>query len=204
MRSPLLALAKKDIKGYFDQPAAYILIVPFVAVLSYVYFSQALLASEASLRHLFTVEFEIQNPSLPWLLALFVPAATMRLLAEENRDGTLELLLTHPIRGWIVLLSKFLAGFVFVAFAILATIGIPIAVNTAGNLDLGAAIGQYVSSLFLAAAFVSIGLFTSSLTRNPDRRVHPGSAGDNAADGHGTGHRRGHPAPACRLPAASP
>ena len=166
MRSPLLALAKKDIKGYFDQPAAYILIVPFVAVLSYVYFSQALLASEASLRHLFTVEFEIQNPSLPWLLALFVPAATMRLLAEENRDGTLELLLTHPIRGWIVLLSKFLAGFVFVAFAILATIGIPIAVNTAGNLDLGAAIGQYVSSLFLAAAFVSIGLFTSSLTRN--------------------------------------
>ena len=166
MGSPLLALVKKDIKGYFDQPAAYILIVPFVSVLAYVYFSQALLASEASLRQLFTVEFEIQNPSLPWLLALFVPAATMRLLAEENRDGTLELLLTHPIRGWIVLFSKFLAGFAFVAFAILATIGIPIAVNTAGNLDLGAAIGQYVSSLFLAAAFVSIGLFTSSLTRN--------------------------------------
>ena len=166
MRSPLLALVKKDIKGYFDQPAAYILIVPFVAVLSYVYFSQALLTAEASLRLLFTVEFEIQNPSLPWLLAIFVPAATMRLLAEENRDGTLELLLTHPIRGWIVLLSKFLAGFIFVAFAILATIGIAIAVNTAGNLDLGAAIGQYASSLFLAAAFVSIGLFTSSLTRN--------------------------------------
>ena len=166
MRSPLLALIKKDIKGYFDQPAAYILIVPFVAVLSYVFFGQALLAGEASLRPLFTTEFEIQNPSLPWLLAIFVPAATMRLLAEENRDGTLELLLTHPIRGWIVLLSKFLSGFVFVAFAILATIGIPIAVETAGNLDLGAAIGQYLSSLLLAAAFVSIGLFTSSLTRN--------------------------------------
>ncbi len=166
MNSPLLALIKKDIKGYFDQPAAYILIVPFVAVLSYVLFSQALLTSEASLRPLFTVEFEIQNPSLPWLLALFVPAATMRLIAEENRDGTLELLLTHPIRGWIVLLSKFISGFVFVAFAILATIGIPIAVNTAGNLDIGAAIGQYASSLFLAAAFVAIGLFTSSLTRN--------------------------------------
>ena len=98
MRSPLLALIKKDIKGYFDQPAAYILIVPFVAVLSYVFFSQALLTAEASLRPLFTVDFEIQNPSLPWLLALFVPAATMRLLAEENRDGTLESLLTHPIR----------------------------------------------------------------------------------------------------------
>ena len=166
MRSPLFALVKKDVKSYFDQPTAYILIVPFVAVLAYVFFSQALLTAEASLRPLFTVDFQIDSPSLPWLLAIFVPAATMRLLAEENRDGTLELLLTHPVRGWIVLLSKFLAGFIFVAFAILATVGIPIAVTTAGNLDIGAAVGQYVSSLFLAAAFVSIGLFTSSLTRN--------------------------------------
>ena len=166
MRSPLFALVKKDVKSYFDQPTAYILIVPFVAVLAYVYFSQALLTAEASLRPMFTVDFQIDSPSLPWLLAIFVPAATMRLMAEENRDGTLELLLTHPIRGWIVLLSKFLAGFIFVGFAILATVGIPIAVTTAGNLDIGAAVGQYVSSLFLAAAFVSIGLFTSSLTRN--------------------------------------
>lgn len=166
MSSPLFALVRKDIKSYFDQPAAYILIVPFVAVLSYVFFSQALLTAEASLRPLFTVDFQIDNPSLPWLLAIFVPAATMKLLAEENRDGTLELLLTHPIRGWIVLLSKFLSGFIFVAFSILATIGIPIAVQTAGNLDIGAAVGQYVGSLFLAASFVSIGLFTSSLTRN--------------------------------------
>ena len=166
MRSPMLALIKKDVKGYFDQPAAYILIVPFVAILSYVFFSQALLTAEASLRPLFTVDFEIQNPSLPWLLALFVPAATMRLLAEENRDGTLESLLTHPIRGWTVLFSKFLSGFIFVTFAIVATIGIPIAVQSAGNLDIGAAAGQYVGSLFLAAAFVAIGLFTSSFTRN--------------------------------------
>ena len=166
MSSPLLALVRKDIKSYFDQPAAYILIVPFVAVLSSVFFRQALLTAEASLRPLFTVDFQIDNPSLPWLLAIFVPAATMKLLAEENRDGTLELLLTHPIRGWIVLLSKFLAGFIFVAFSILATIGIPIAVQTAGKLDIGAAVGQYVGSLFLAASFVSIGLFTSSLTRN--------------------------------------
>ena len=167
MRSPLLALVKKDVRGYFDQPAAYILIVPFVAVLSWVFFSSATLVAEASLRPLFTVDFSIERPSLPWLLALFVPAATMRLLAEENRDGTLEMLLTHPIRGWIVLLAKFIAGFVFVAFAIFATLGIPIAVQTAGgNLDIGAAVGQYLGVLFLAASFVAIGLFTSSITRN--------------------------------------
>jgi ABC-2 type transport system permease protein len=166
MRSPLLALVKKDVRGYFDQPTAYILIVPFVAVLAYVYFNSGILSGEASLRPIFTVEFSIWPPSLPWLLAIFVPAATMRLLAEENRDGTLEMLFTYPIRGWIVLLSKFLAGIIFVGFMIFATIGIPVAVQTAGDLDVGATIAQYAGSLLLAASFVSIGLFTSSLTRN--------------------------------------
>ena len=166
MRSPFLALIKKDLKGYFDQPTGYILIVVFVALISYWFFRTSFLTLEASLRPLFTVEFTIERPSLPWLLALFVPAATMRLLAEEQRDGTIELLLTQPIRGWIVLLAKFVAGLAFVSIAILATLGIPIALMTAGNLDVGAVVAQYVGSIFLAASIVSIGLFTSSLTRN--------------------------------------
>ena len=164
--SPLLTLVKKEVKGYFDQPATYIIIVLFVAVISTVYFRTAPILGEASLRPMFTVDLVIDQPSLPWLLAVFVPAATMRLLAEENRDGTLEILLTHPIKGWVVLMSKFISGFLFVALMIVTTIGIPIAVQTAGDLDVGAAIGQYIASLFLAASFVSIGLFTSSLTRN--------------------------------------
>ncbi|MAP38380.1 MAG: hypothetical protein CL879_02050, partial [Dehalococcoidia bacterium] len=165
-RSPLLTLVKKEVKGYFDQPATYIIIVLFVAVISTVYFRTAPILGEASLRPMFTVDLVIDQPSLPWLLAVFVPAATMRLLAEENRDGTLEILLTHPIKGWVVLMAKFISGFLFVALMIVTTIGIPLAVQTAGDLDVGAAIGQYIASLFLAASFVSIGLFTSSLTRN--------------------------------------
>ncbi len=166
MRSPFIALVRKDLKGYFDQPTGYVLVVIFVALLSYAFFRSVDLTGEASLRELFTVTFTVERPSLPWLLVLFVPAATMRLLAEEQRDGTLEILMTQPIRGWIVLLAKFISGFLFVSVAILATVGIPIALATAGNLDEGAIIGQYVGSLFLAAAFVSIGLFTSSLTQN--------------------------------------
>ena len=77
---------------------------------------------EASTRSLFTL--------LPWLLMVFVPASTMRLLAEEQRDGTLEILLTQPIHGWIVLVAKFLSGFVFVSALILSTAGIPIALST--------------------------------------------------------------------------
>ena len=90
----------------------------------------------------------------------------MRLIAEEQRDGTLEILLTQPIRGWIVLLAKFISGLAFVGVFIVATIGIPIALQTAGNIDWGAVVAQYVGSVFLAASFVAIGLFTSSLTRN--------------------------------------
>ena len=166
IRSPFFALIRKDLKGYFDQPTGYILIVIFVAMLSWAFFKTALLMGEASLRPLFTVEFAIDRPSLPWLMTLFIPAATMRLLSEEQRDGTLETLLTQPIRGWVVLITKFLSGLIFVSIAILCTLGIPIAVSTAGNMDWGAVASQYVGSVFLAGSLVSIGLFTSSLTRN--------------------------------------
>ena len=167
MRS-FLALVKKDLKGYFDQPTGYILIVGFVALLSWSFFLSAFITSEASLRPLFTVDLDLESLSIsiPWLLAIFVPAATMRLLAEEQRDGTLEILLTQPIRGWVILLSKFVSGLIFVSVAIFATLGIPIALETAGDLDWGAVAGQYLGSIFLAASFVAIGLFTSSLTRN--------------------------------------
>ena len=160
------ALIRKDLKGYFDQPTGYILIVVFLALLSWSFFRSAFVTSEASLRPLFTVDFAVESPSIPWLLALLVPAATMRLLAEEQRDGTLEILLTQPVQGWVILLAKFTAGLAFVTIAILSTIGIPLSLMTAGNLDWGAIVAQYIGSIFLAASLVSIGLFTSSLTRN--------------------------------------
>ena len=169
MRS-FLALVRKDFKGYFDQPTGYILIVVFVALLSWSFFFQSteVTLGIASLRPLFSVDFIVEQPSIPWLLALFVPAATMRLLAEEQRDGTLEILLTQPIRGWVILLTKFVSGLVFVAIAIGATLSIPLSIQLsgAGNLDWGAIVAQYVGSIFLAASFVAIGLLTSSLTRN--------------------------------------
>ena len=165
MRS-FLALIRKDLKGYFDQPTGYILIVVFLALLSWSFFRSAFVTSEASLRPLFTVDFAVESPSIPWLLALLVPAATMRLLAEEQRDGTLEILLTQPIQGWIILLAKFSAGLIFVSVAIMSTLGIPIALTTAGSLDWGAIAAQYIGSVFLAGSLVAIGLFTSSLTRN--------------------------------------
>ncbi len=153
-----LALLRKDLKGYFDQPTGYILLVIFVAVVSWFHFRDTLANDEASLRTLFDV--------MPFVLAIFVPAATMRLLAEELRDGTLELLLTQPLRTWTVLGAKFAAGLTFVGVGIVLTIGIPILMETAGDIDAGAAASQYIGAMLLSASFVGVGLFTSSITRN--------------------------------------
>ena len=162
-----LALIRKDLKGYFDQPTGYILIVLLMAAVSWSFFNSAFLTREASLLPLFSVDFIVERPSLPWILALFfIPAATMRLIAEEQRDGTLEILLTQPIQGWVVLTAKFLAGFIFVTIAILATLSIPLSLMSAGSIDWGAVSAHYLGSLFLSGSFVAIGLFTSSLTRN--------------------------------------
>ena len=153
-----MALLRKDLKGYFDQPTGYILLVIFVAVVSWFHFRDTISQNEASLRVLFEV--------MPFVLAIFVPAATMRLLSEEQRDGTLELLLTQPLRTWTVLGAKFTAGLVFVSVGIMLTIGIPILMETAGDIDAGASASQYIGAILLSASFVGVGLFTSSLTQN--------------------------------------
>jgi ABC-2 type transport system permease protein len=154
-----MALMRKDLKGYFDQPMGYLILVLFVAAVSWVHFFTGTIANnEASLRTLFDF--------MPFALALFVPAATMRLLSEEQRDGTLELLLTQPLRTWTVLGAKFTAGLIFVSVGIVATIGIPILMETAGDIDAGAAASQYIGAILLSATFVGVGLFTSSLSRN--------------------------------------
>ena len=154
------ALVKKDLKGYFDQPTGYILLVVFIGVISFLFFRGLDTSREASLRPLFEVM------ALPWILPVFVAAATMRLVAEEQRDGTLEILLTQPLRGWSVLLAKFVSGFLFVGVGIIFTAVIPIALSTAGDLDTGAIVAQYIGTLFLMASFVAIGVFSSSLTQN--------------------------------------
>ena len=155
---PFLALVVKDLKGYFDQPTGYILLVILAATLSFLFFREALLTSEASIRPLFD--------TLPWVLAVFVPAVTMRLVAEEDRDGTLELLFTHPIRDWTIVLAKFLAAELFLMAGIAATVAIPLLLETAGDVDRGATVAQYLGSSLLTGSFIAIGLFTSGITRN--------------------------------------
>lgn len=151
----MFIVARKELKGYFDNPTAYIVIVVFLLLWEFLFFRNAFVVGEASLRGMFDL--------LPWLSLLLVPALTMGSIAQEKSDGTLELLLTHPLRDLDVLLGKFLATVGFVGLTLLAVIPIAMSFNSFGNLDWGVVLGQYLAGLLLAGVLASLGIFISSL-----------------------------------------
>lgn len=107
----------------------------------------------------------------PYLYLFLIPAITMKMIAEERRGGTLETLMTHPLSDWTVVWSKFLAAWTLVFISLLPTLVYYFSVYSLGyphpgNIDTGSVIGSYLGLLLLGGAFVSIGLFCSSLTKN--------------------------------------
>lgn len=149
---------KKEFKVYFVSPIAYIVISIFLLVTGWFFFSAFFLFNQAILRGFFGL--------LPIILSFLVPAITMRLFSEELNVGSYEILLTLPVTSLEVILGKFLASVAFIAAMLIPTIAYPITVSFLGQLDWGPVAGGYIGALLLGAAFSSIGLFVSSLTRN--------------------------------------
>jgi ABC-2 type transport system permease protein len=106
----------------------------------------------------------------PWVFLFLIPAVTMRTFADENKSGTIELLLTKPVTDFQIVLAKFFAGIVLVLLALLPTIIFPITIyflgNPIGNIDIGAIVGSYIGLIFLSGAYVAIGIFSSAITKN--------------------------------------
>jgi ABC-type uncharacterized transport system involved in gliding motility auxiliary subunit/ABC-type transport system involved in multi-copper enzyme maturation permease subunit len=151
-------VARREVRGYFDQPTAYVLAVAFLGISLFLAFRSMYASGVASLRPLFDF--------LPILFAVFVPAATMRSLAEERRGRTLDWLLAQPISEPEVVLGKFLGDWIFVLVALAGTVPTAIGVVMASDADPGIMLAQYVGSALLAAEFVALGLWASSFTRN--------------------------------------
>lgn len=149
---------KKEFRSYFNSPIAYIVITVFLVLNSWLFFRGFFILNQADLRSFFALQ--------PWLFLFFVPAITMRLWAEEKRQGTYEILLTFPVSDWEVVFGKFLAGFAFLAIAVFLTLSLPLTVSYLGNPDTGPITGGYVGTLLMGAAYLAIGLFASSITVN--------------------------------------
>ena len=156
----VIPIFKKEFRSYFQSPIAYIFLTVFLIILNGLLFwaSGFLVVGQADLRDFFGL--------ISIMLIFFVPAMSMRLWSEEMKLGTMELLMTFPVRDWEAVAGKFLAALAIIALAILLTLPLPIALAFLGRPDAGPIIGGYLGALLLAAAYLAIGAWTSSTTSN--------------------------------------
>src|SRR3972149_10715167 len=156
----ILSITRKELETYFSSPMALIFLGAFLAVTLFAFFwvDTFFARGIADVRPLFRW--------MPILLIFLVAALTMRQWSEEQRSGTLETLLTLPVRPVQLVIGKFLAVLALVGVALALTLPLPITVSILGNLDWGPGLGGYVAALLLAAAYAAIGLFVSSRTDN--------------------------------------
>jgi ABC-2 type transport system permease protein len=162
----MAAIFFKEINAFFSSLIGYIVIGVFLVIMGLVMWVfpdySVIDGNYATLDTLFTMA--------PMIFMFLIPAVTMRSFAEENQSGTIELLVTRPVTDRQIVAGKFLACLVLVIFALLPTALYYVSVYQLGapkgNLDSGGILGSYIGLLFLASAFVAIGVFASSLTNN--------------------------------------
>lgn len=159
--SKIWIITRRELASFFDSLTAYVMIILFLGLsgmFTWIVGSNVFLMNQASLDVFFGIAY--------WSLFFFIPALTMRMIAEENRAGTIELLITKAVSDTQIILGKFLACLLLVAIALACTLAYYITVSQLGNVDDGGIIGGYLGLLLLSGAYISIGLFASSLTTN--------------------------------------
>ena len=162
----MLSIYWKEINSFFSSLIAYMVIAVFLIMTSlfmWVFTETNILDyNYATLEQLFSIA--------PLVFLFLIPAVTMSSFAEENQKGTIEFLSTKPLSDWSIVMGKYLANFTLVLFALLPTLIYYYSVHhlgsPKGNLDSGGILGSYIGLTFLAAVFVAIGMWASSITQN--------------------------------------
>lgn len=155
-----LGIIKRELRGYFSTPIAYVFIVIFL-MLSGVfafYLGGLYERNQADLSVFFNFH--------PWLYLFLVPAVSMRMWSEERRSGNIELLMTLPVRQRDWVLGKFFSAWIFIAIALVLTFPMWISINYLGEPDNGLIIASYIGSLLLGGAFLAIGSCISVASKN--------------------------------------
>ena len=150
----------RELRGYLATPVAWLFIVIFLLLggAATFYLGGFFERGQSDLQPFFQFH--------PWLYLVLVPAMAMRLWAEERHGGTLELLLTLPIRPWQAVLAKFIAAWIAIGVALALTFPMWLTVDYLGNPDDGVILAGYIGSFLLAGAFLAIGECASALTRS--------------------------------------
>jgi ABC-2 type transport system permease protein len=152
-------VCKRELKGYFATPVAYVFLVIFLFFSGYLTFKS----------HFFEMgraDMAMFFRNLPLLFVFMVPSVAMRLWSEERRSGSIELLMSLPITVPQAVLGKFVAAWIFIGIALLLTFPMPITVCYLGDPDIGLIITGYLGSFLMAGGFLAIGCFFSALTKS--------------------------------------
>jgi len=152
------AIAKKEFRGAFVSPVAYAYLVVFLAFTNWFFFRTFFVLGDASMRGFFSL--------LPWTLVFLLPALTMRMWSEERKFGTLEVLLTWPVREREAVFGKFLGGLGLLVVSLAGTFPTAFTVFALGNPDRGPVLAGYLGLVFFGAAGLAVGIYASSLTEN--------------------------------------
>ena len=156
----IATIARRELGAYFNSPIAYVVVAVFLLLSALLFFSALFIQQQADLRELFDGFWTTL------LVAIVGPAVTMRLLAEERSNDTLELLLTMPVTDWQVVLGKYLAAVGLFAFAMLGMFVFAASVAMIGPLDKGPAFAGYLGLFLVGASYMAVGMMTSSFTKN--------------------------------------
>ena len=157
---PMWVVARKEMRAYFGSPLAMIFVGVFLVVSFFLFFwvDTFFARNIADIRPLFRW--------MPIVMVFLVATLTMRQWSEEQRAGTLEVLLTLPIPRLQLVLGKLIAVMGLIGLALALTLFLPISVSILGDLDWGPVAGGYLATVLMAAAYTAIGLFVSSRTQN--------------------------------------
>ncbi len=156
----MLTIARRELRAYFDSPVAYIFITAFLLASGTLFFfvEGFFAAGQASMRGYFSL--------MPVVLSVFAPALTMRLWAEERRQGSYELLMTMPFTEGELVAGKFLASLAVVAAALALSLPVPLLASLFGRFDAGAVATEYLGALLMASAALGVGQAVSGASRN--------------------------------------
>ena len=158
--SNILAIFVKELKLYFNSPTAYVVIVVFLLISGWMYTSTLFLNDQVSIRNFLD--------NVPLLYIFLMPAISMRLIAEEVKVGTIEIIATMPVKDYEIVIGKYLSSLALLAVLLVLTLIYPASLSmlSKGGLDWGQVTGAYIGLFFTGASFLAMGIFSSALTKN--------------------------------------
>ncbi len=154
----VLTLARKEIRQIFLSPIAYAFLFVFAFFMTFMFFRSFFLVQSISMAGFFDL--------MPMAYAIVIPGVTMRMWAEERKQGTLEYLMTSPIETWHIVLGKFIGGLSLVALCLVVTFLVPYTVGRYGDLDMGPVIGGYLGAVLMGGTCIAISMFLSAFTQD--------------------------------------